>query len=277
MKNLKLLLLAIPFILFACSSDDDDVIIDNEGYLKQIISHRIDYKLGVLDEKTKVVISDKRLNPDEFVVYNDTTNIGWYGDTRSRYIERYKYDDNNNILELERIGKYADNSNIRYAYEYDDKGNKVKLNKYFDFGLAKTYKYFYKDGLKQPIKEEERDVITTSIGYDHLYTYSGNITTKESYKLDGSLFYKNIFYYDNYNNLLKHVGISPSGKEQIVEDISYKYDNSGRVLEKVWLKLNGSKRKNIYSYQDGKLSKIEFVDALTNEVKFIHTFDYIYS
>lgn len=268
MKKLFFFLLVLPLVFMSCGSDNDDPE-NNINYLYAIQIDRIDYKFGKPDLTTKTRISYRIFNKDGYVLSYDSIYVSWAGLIPHK--ANFKYNGNNQIIEETRSGL----SKERIEYFYNSDGTLSEEKIYTENGISKIFKYTYKDGVL--IRKDEESIVD----YYHLYEYNtqGLLSKEYQYnKSDDKLFYSYIYEYDSKKNLIKKRNISPEGKEQIVIDYIYEYNNNGKVTQLTSKKLLGDIDVYKYNYnqETGLVERMDFFDGKTNEQIYYCEYKYIY-
>lgn len=271
MKKLLALFLLLP-LLFACSSDsdDNDDAVNPQGKtLAEIITNRIDYEFGE-PAGDKLLVHRLRYNAKGLVVQERDVYVHYTGLT-GVYDYTYKYDDNGNLIEIldESI---SGTLNKKSVLEYDSSNNLISKKEYRKRGLDRIYNYFYEAG--KLITEEERDA-SLEIRYIYKYKYEGLTTYKDFYDAGETITLKYTYEHNEYGDLVKTTAISDRGEVIEKDDIiTYKDDKietretGGDTVLKVIEK---------YFYDDDdKLIKVEFSDARTKQIKYIHILEYKY-
>jgi hypothetical protein len=148
--------------------------------------------------------------------------------------ERYTYSRRGTDYKLDGL--------IKKTYQYDDKGNKIKvmeLGALNDTGNIELYTY---DNLNRNTVATHKFVNNRG-GYTDRFQYdsSSHITEWASYKLDSTELFRNVFIYDGRGNKTKSLVYR---NDKLKTDISYTYDVSGFLIEEAELidgKLNSKK------------------------------------
>lgn len=275
MKKILLFVVA-PFIMFSCSNNEPKPEPDKEleKYIHIIQIDRIDYKFGEPDLSDKRRVAYKKFDESENLLSNDSMNIDRYNKNYYYSQFNYTYNNKNQLIELKKND--LSDKRIEYLYNVDGTLNSEKI--YTKNGLGDIITYTYENG---KLSKKEEDGIIINVDYYSLYEYNskGLISEQRQYRAsDGSLFYSYRFEYDNHGNLIKKTNISPTGKEQVVLDDTYRYDEQGRCIEHIKKTLMGDIDIHQYTYneEDGLLERMDFIDGKTNEKKYYHEYKYSY-
>jgi YD repeat-containing protein len=191
---------------------------DSAGKLMEKVSYRKD---GELDEKTLYKYNQKG---------NLITELEYqrYMDFKDPTVTSYEYNDSGKVIDYKR--EWSKKTSLHYIYSYDARGNlaEVVLEE-ADGKVSRREKYTYDQNGREV---EQLTLESKSNGkWISKYAEDGKITEKEWYKDDGSLNSKYTFTYDSDRQLLESVGRAyPEGR--IYAKVTYKYDRSGRVVER---------------------------------------------
>lgn len=118
----------------------------------------------------------------------------------------------------------------------------IKLNKNNLFGEVKSIResYYRAEGADADFKLQR--VYTTE------FNKEANKTSYIQYKLDGSVSSKQLYTYDEKNNLIEDNSYTSYG--ELFIKTTYKYDNKGNIIEEILFEDNYPPLKQLYKYDD---------------------------
>ena len=214
-----------------------------KGGFKECIVYHYYIKDGKIDssskQKTEINKYDDNGNLIEFTYYLPENGSFW-----SKSI--FKYDCNENILE--QIGYYS-NDSIKYIhrYKYDVNGNLIEEYEHdFEFDLMnhkRIYNYNSKGNISE-IKDLEYD--NQFLKLDHrIFNYNddGYLIEMKDFDCDDSLKKLHVFNYDKKGNKINYSWFSIESLNGY--DETYKYDEKNNIIEEIHYEYNSNPyRKN---------------------------------
>ena len=228
-------LIALGVTFISCSKDDDDENShpnnNTKKYLAEISVKEYEWKFGersTYGELYELYTYNEKglLTHSESHHYNSILEERWDDSTD------YTYDENGRLIEKNEydfgILQY------KYKYEYNSFDSVSVMYQYSkDGSLTETRKYEYDNNKRLSVETEIVNYIRNNYGYIRSYEYKGNIVTVTTTLLeDGSFFYKNVYEYDNYHNLVKSSYTSSRNGTTTSDVYKFVYDSEGRVIKK---------------------------------------------
>lgn len=196
---------------------------------------------------------------DHHILFNTNgyvieANYYYYpGRLANKYI--YKYESDNNLSEYR---KYSEDGNLfnSESYEYNDKGKKIKTQRYISNLVNQHITIIHKyDDFGNNIE----DSIYNSDGLISIHKFKCDISGKrieeKDYDADGKLNLKIIIEYDNRGNEVERKYYNKDGKIYI--HTSYKYDDAGNNIEVNQFDDGGNLKSKTTSKYDDKYNNIE--------------------
>lgn len=215
----------------------------------------------------------KIISNDDVIKYSYDSAKRLYEYKYNNFRIRYNYDEDNNIV----LKKYEKNNIVHeinnifdskgtiskstfdtneYNYSYDKLGRLISKNINNNYSINYNY---VTNGKRTSMLVDS--IICGSDKYTYKYDKIGNLT-----KIYYNDTLENVYYYDNYNQLIKE------DNYKLGKTIKYKYDDLGNILYKKECEINTDNQLNQYKYQYNNLN---FVDQLTKYNDEIITYDAI--
>ncbi|MBR4327958.1 MAG: hypothetical protein IKP73_20770 [Bacteroidales bacterium] len=259
----------VLFVLFltvqSCNKgDDDDNSSSNQSsYLESITVTEYEWKFGEVSQDGELY-EKYTYNPQGKLTKFTSNYYSSYWKGRIEDEDIYDYNEKGQLCQKTRYLNFGI-TKIIYKCQCNEFDSIAKIEQYDKDGkLDKTFSYEY-DNAKRLIKltELQPPLVTSSIwSYVSEYTYTPNLKmeVKSSFidEVEQEKKDTTIWKYDAHNNLLEKYEIV-KGKEIIIENNTYEYDNSGRITRKTVRDRYLDNNFTYYDYfynEDGTIDKI---------------------
>lgn len=259
----------VLFVLFltvqSCNKgDDDDNSSSNQSsYLESITVTEYEWKFGEVS-KDGELYEKYTYNPQGKLTKFTSNYYSSYWKGRIEDEDIYDYNEKGQLCQKTRYLNFGI-TKIIYKCQCNEFDSIAKIEQYDKDGkLDKTFLYEY-DSNKRLVKltELQPPLVTSSIwSYVSEYTYTPNskMEVKSSFidEVEQEKKDTTVWEYDAHNNLLEKYEIV-KGKEIIIENNTYEYDNSGRITRKTVRDRYLDNNFTYYDYfynEDGTIDKI---------------------
>jgi len=230
MKNAQTIIWINIFALFACTHDK---VLNNKN---DLMEQNLNGSIKTIIESTyNLIEKDGEINKGSIEVkrtykYDKMGNMLEEQMATSKFKLRLKhsnkYDNKGNITEKILIDQDdKDDTEIRYTFIYNDKGDVLETNEYNTDGiLSKKFTFEY-DKQGNLLVKKEKNLPNDWIGYKYIYKY------------------------DEIGNAIESKKIGPDGKVEL--QYTYSYDEMGNVIEQNrYFAMDGSETRHSYNYDD---------------------------
>lgn len=270
-KRILLLILCVILVLISgCTSASENHYeeVISEGNLLMLDAEEDNLPEEKVDERDSIGDEGESSSVDliKEYVYSSEGNILeviQYSDEGKESIERYEYDENNNLIKRYRHG---------YLYaEFIYEGNLCIEEKYYDRtgDVVELYEYKYSQGIlvsefceSHNYREvENSDGGTSVIEYTEYfyreYNLAGKLVKETCYEYESEP-YTNEYIYSTNKMVINSTTIS--GEVFFTETIIY--DEEGREISTHWLFMeDGSTCETRYSYDDNRFVETDYLDG----------------
>jgi hypothetical protein len=187
--------------------------------------------------------------------------------------EKYKYDNNGNLIEKIGTNQTSDTFQYQFTYKYDNNGRKIEGSLYLAKGInAYNYKYKYdkKNNLVEELRYDTKGILSGKECYK--YDENSNKIESDKYGSDTILINKCTAKYDSVGNKIEYYDYSPNDSTSHKDN--YKYDSNKNIIERKRLKLNSNPNNapivEVYKYEFDKIGNwVKQITYINNKPKFI--------
>ena len=221
---------------------------DSKEYLSNFYYMPVSFEYDLIDKKgTDEIFYDNRNLPNRQVIMRPDAQA----------IYHYNYDENGNVIEqIAIINTDAGHEVSTYKYTYDANNQRVKAEFEMNSGITGYHAFTYDEKgniIKQTYEDSQGNVYERAISYDE----NGNKIRSEEILNGGESEVINISYqFDDKGRVTRETWVYPG---DFVEYADYTYDENGNKLTAVLTIGDGEQCRYDYTYdENGNVLKEEF-------------------